>query len=154
MKKLTAIKKLLDEFGVEYELSKHEPALTSKQAEKITGLPASCGAKSIVFKLDGDFVLVIARGTNQVDFKKLRKHFGIRKARLATPEEVQEVMGVKIGACYPFPAIADINGIVDNSLADCEYISFSPGTAEHHIRIKWQDYVKATKPQLVDLAKE
>jgi len=154
MKKHKEIIALLDRAGVEYELSEHEPALTSKQAEEITGWPAKCGAKSIVVKVDGRFVLVVVRGTNLIDFNKLRKHFGIRKARLATPEEVLSMVGVKIGACYPFPEVAGLAGIVDKSLAECEYITFSPGTAEHHVRIKWDNYVKAVKPTLVDLAKD
>jgi len=152
MKKLSDIKSLLDDAGVNYELTEHQPTYTSKQAEDIAGFPASCGAKSIVFKLDNKFVLVVVRGTNRADFNKLRKHFGVRKARLATPEEVLKVMGVRVGACYPFPSIAGLSGVVDESLSKCEEITFSPGTAKHHVRIKWADYEKVTKPVLIDIA--
>lgn len=150
-KKFDQIIKLLDDSDADYELIEHEPAVTSPEAEIITGWSIESGAKSILFKLDGDYLLAIVRGPNRVDFKKLRGIMGVRKARLATPEEVLDVMGVEIGACYPFGSIAGVQTVVDETLADFERITFSPGTHIHHIRIAWDDYKDITNPRLVDL---
>jgi len=143
---------MLEKHGTKYEVSEHQPATTSAEAEDLTGWPMTAGAKAILFKADQKFVLCVVKGSNRVDFKKLRKILKVRKARLATPEEVIDVMGVKIGACYPFPKFAGLDGYVDETLAENELISFSPGTHRHHIRMKFKDYQAITKPHLVDIA--
>ena len=149
--KFEQIIELLDGSDIEYELIEHEPAITSADAVRITGWSMESGAKSILFKIDSGFVLAIVRGPNRVDFKKLRQILGVRKARLATPDEVLEVMGVEVGACYPFASIAGVKTIVDKTLAEFEKISFSPGTHTNHIRLAWQDYRALNNPRLVDL---
>lgn len=153
MTKYEEIIKLLDDNKVDYELIEHKPALTSKESEKVTGWSAHSGAKAIVFKLDDQFLLCIVRGTNTVDFKKLRSHFGVRKARLATPDEVLKVMKVRIGSCYPFPDIAGISGIVDRTFKNSQQITFSPGVPDKHIRMSFKTYMELTQPQFVDIAK-
>ena len=118
---------------------------------RATGFDIQHGAKSILFKTKDGFQLVIVRGDNRADFKKLRRHYGTNKIRMATPEEVLEVMGVEVGACYPFGQIAGVEMIVDSTLAEVDRIHFSPGTHFDHINMKFADYAKVTEPKLVDV---
>ena len=118
---------------------------------KATGFDIQHGAKSILFKTKSGFKLVIVRGDNRADFKKLRQHYQTNKIRMATPEEVLEVMGVEVGACYPFGSIAGVDMIVDQTLAEVERIHFSPGTHFDHINMTFADYKKVVEPKLVDV---
>jgi Ala-tRNA(Pro) deacylase len=147
------ITELLDRFGVEYRINEHEDVVTSAEAERVTGHPSTMGAKSILFKVDNRYILGVIKGSEMADFKKLRAHFGSRKARLATPDEVFDVMKVKIGACYPFGDIAGVEMVVDETLAVNKKISFSPGEHDKHIIIGWNDYLRVTKPVLIDIIK-
>lgn len=151
MGKYNQIISLLDRMDAEYDVIEHAPVVTSKQAEAVTGHHASMGAKSIVFKLNDTFLLCVVRGNNMADFTKLRRISGSRKARLATPDEVLSVMGVRIGACYPFGAIAGIDMVVDETLAENEKVTFSPGVHDKHIVMPWQEYERVTSPKLVDI---
>lgn len=153
MSKYNQIITLLDQMDADYEVSEHEDVVTSKQAEEVTGFPIEKAAKSIVFKIGGDFVLIVVRGSHQADFKKIRSHFGTRKARLATPDEVFAAMGVQIGACYPFGSVAGLPMIVDETLAENDLISFSPGAHDKHIRMPWIEYQRVVEPDLVDIYK-
>ncbi len=144
---------LLDSAGVDYEVFEHAPANTSKEADELTGRSPKEGGKSLLLKANDQFVLFVVSGANRLDNKKARKILGTRKIRFASPYEVEEIMHVKIGACYPFGSLIDKPIYVDATLADSEYINFSPGVNDKHIRMKWKDYVRVTKPKVVDIAK-
>lgn len=142
---------LLDEGGVEYSHVQHDKAITSMDTVKATGFDIRHGAKSILFKTKDGFKLVIVRGDNRADFKKLRIAFGTNKIRMASPEEVLEVMGVEVGACYPFGHIPGVEMIVDATLDEIERVHFSPGTHYDHINMLFSDYKKIVNPKLVDV---
>lgn len=142
---------LLEEYDVEYEHIRHARAISADDTAKVTGLPTRQGVKSILFKSREGYKLVIIRGDNRADFKKLRRHFSTNKLRMATPDEVLAVMSVPVGACYPFGDIAKVDMIVDRTLQDVETMHFSPGTHEDHLIIAFADYVKVTQPRLVDV---
>lgn len=143
---------LLDSAKVPYEISTHGRAVTSHDTVRQTGFDIRSGAKSIVFKDKTGFKLVVVRGDNVADFKKLRAHFGTNKLRLATPEEVKLVMRVEIGACYPFGQVAGVPMIVDATLSEREKIHFSPGTHFEHITMRFADYAHVATPKLIDIA--
>jgi prolyl-tRNA editing enzyme YbaK/EbsC (Cys-tRNA(Pro) deacylase) len=145
------IKQLLDE--IDYDLIEHEHVVTSDEAARVRGLDISEGMKSLVLKADEQTVLVVVRADNKLHSNKVRKHFGARNLRFADPDHVHETMGVKIGACYPFGVVPDIPMIVDATLDDNEYVSFNPGIHTKTIRMKWSDYKKKMKPQLIDIVK-
>jgi Ala-tRNA(Pro) deacylase len=142
---------LLDGRGCKYELIEHPPTVTSRQAADALGHDLRRGAKALLLKSGDGFVLCVMRGDNQLDYKKLRAALGTRKLRFATPEEVVEVTGVEIGACYPFGKIAKVKMLVDESLSKNRYIVFSPGLNDVHLKLSWQDYALAAEPELADL---
>lgn len=151
MSKYDEIIKLLDDAGAKYEVIEHGHVVSVDDAQKETGIDPKEGAKALVLKAGDRFVLCVVRGTNKLDYKKVRAILGERKLRFATPEEVFEVMGVNIGACYPFGSIAGIEMLVDETLAENNKITFSPGVHDKHIYMEWEEYVKAAKPKLLDL---
>lgn len=151
MKPYDQIIKLLESSDVDFETVTHNKAITSMDTVRETGFNIQHGAKSILFKTKTGFKLVIIRGDNRADFKKLRNHFGTNKIRMASPEEVLTVMRVPIGACYPFGKIAGVEMIVDHTLADVDQMHFSPGTHFDHVSMAYQDYAKVVEPKLVDV---
>lgn len=151
--KYNQIISFLDQMQAEYEVVEHKPVTTSREAEAVTGHTSAMGAKSIVFKTGSDFILVVLQGSKLADFQKIRFLTEQRKARLATPEEVLDVMGVAIGACYPFGSVAGINMIVDRGLANNMRISFSPGVHHKHIVMPWTEYKRVVQPELVDIVR-
>jgi len=145
--------KLLEDKKVSYILSGHDPVYTSEQASRARGEPMDKGAKSLLVKTEGDFILAVLPGSKQLDSKKLRDLLGVKKMRFATPEEVKEVMGCEIGACYPIGSVAGIKTIVDNSLSDNGSICLNPGVHNKTIEIKWADYKSVTDFETADISK-
>lgn len=146
------IVKLLRSKAVHFEELLHEPVYTSEQAAAVRGLQMHAGAKSLLLKAGDEFVLAVLPGDRKLDSKKLREYLGVKELRFAKPEEVKEVMGCEIGACYPFGEIAGVRMIVDPSLSENEIISFNPGVHNKSIKIGWEDYSKVTNPKISDIS--
>src|SRR6266446_8368642 len=106
---------LLRHHGVEFEKIEHEPVHTCEEAATVRGLSLEQGAKSLLFKTKVGFVLVVVPGDKRVDSRSLKKILGVKDARFASPEEVEELMVCKIGSCYPFGNVAGLRTLADRS---------------------------------------
>lgn len=141
-----AIVQLLESKKVEYQLLEHEPVYTSEQAAEIRGLSLAEGAKSLLLKANKEFILVVLPGDQKLDSKKVKTIMGTKKLRFASPEEVIDIMGCEIGACYPFGNISEIRTIVDPKLSKNISVSFNPGLHHKTIRLSWVDYACLVQP--------
>lgn len=146
------IVKLLDNQTIKYEILEHEPVYTSEQAAKVRGLSLREGAKSLLLKAGNKFILVVLPGDKKLDSKKLKQRLSTKNLRFASPEEVKEIMGCEIGACYPIGTIIGIKPLVETSLSQNEIISFNPGVHNKSIKIQWDDYQRLANPELADIA--
>lgn len=142
----------LKQHNVVFEEIEHEPVYTSEQAANVRGMSLESGAKSLLLKAGNDFVLVILPGNKRLDSKLLKSYLSVKNIRFATPEEVEKVMGCRIGACYPFGNLIGIRTLVDRSLTDCKEIFFNPGVHDKSIKMKWADYQITVKPELISVS--
>jgi Cys-tRNA(Pro)/Cys-tRNA(Cys) deacylase len=60
--------------------------------------------------------MVLVAGPAQVDWRALRQHLGLSRLTTASPEEVLEATGYRIGAVSPFGLPAPIRTLIDHSL--------------------------------------
>lgn len=142
---------LLNNKGVSFEVLDHQPIFTSEDGARVRGFSKHQGAKSLVLKTPDEFILAVIPGDRRLDNLKLRQLLGVRKLRFATPEEVIEVMGCKIGSCYPIGSIPSIRTFVDNSLGENEVIGFSPAMHDKSIIMKFNDLMKLMDASLADI---
>ncbi len=145
------IVKLLKQNAVEFETFNHEAVYTSEQAARTRGESLHSGAKSLILKAGDEFVMAILPGDLKLDSKKLKQILGIKDLRFARPEEVKELVGCEIGAVYPFGSIPGIKMVVDKRLGESEVIFFNPGLHDRTIKMRYEDYIKVTKPMIVEI---
>lgn len=69
-------------------------------AEFLNTTPENC-IKTLVFKTDDDFVVVLARGDHDINDIKVKHATGAKIIELASPEEVQELLNCEIGSLGP-----------------------------------------------------
>ena len=146
-----AITSFLESKNVPYEVLEHEAVFTSEQAARVRGTNLHQGAKALLFKAKDEFVLVVMPADKKGDSKKIKTILGVKDLRFATPEEVKEIMGCEIGACYPFGNLIDLRMVVDEGLADNEVIAFNAGDHTRSLKIKYRDYSAVTVPQIADV---
>lgn len=144
--------KLLQDNQIDYQLLEHEPVYTSEQAAKIRGSSLKQGAKALVFYADKKPIMIVVSGDKKIDIKKFKTTHYVKDLRMATPEEVEELTGTKIGAVHPLGVIHGLPTYVDKGLGRNEEIIFNAGLHTKSIKMKYRDYYSLVKPKLGDFS--
>lgn len=93
------IEQMLKDSGFEHEITEHGPVYTSEEAANVRGVELRTGVKALVLKTtDGNFILGLCPADKRVDLKKLAGIEGVKRLRLASPEEVKKVTDCGIGS--------------------------------------------------------
>jgi len=136
----------LEKKKIAFNVTEHEPVKTSEEAAKVRGVALSTGAKALVMFGDDKPMMIVLSGDKKIDMKAFKTLFSVRDLRMATPEEVEKVSGVQIGAVPPFGHIFSIPLYLDASLRVNETIFFNPGRHDKTIGMKEADYERASQP--------
>ncbi len=75
-------------------------------------------AKSIIYIINSEPVLILMRGNDELNETKLQSAFGTNKFRPATPEELFEITGANAGSIGPVNLKTRIKIVADNLLKD------------------------------------
>ncbi len=119
----------LDALGIPYRFFEHSgPVESLEQAAAERGQRPEQVVRSILFRLgEGEFCMVLAAGPRQVSWPTLRRHLNQRRLTMATPEEVLQVTGYRIGAVSPFGLVQAVPVLVDRSVLAEEEVSLGSG---------------------------
>jgi prolyl-tRNA synthetase len=93
--------------------------------------------KSLVFKIDDQFALVLVRGDHEVNDIKLKNLFEAGEVALASPEETIEILSCSVGSLGPIGVknveiVADyaieaiVNGVCGANKEDYHYVNVNP----------------------------
>ena len=77
--------------------------------------PDKC-IKTLIFKADEEFVIVLSRGDHEINDVKVKHATGAAVVELATPEEVQELLSCEIGSLGPVKLPAAIRVFADHAV--------------------------------------
>lgn len=144
----------LEKAGASFEPYEHKAVHTSEEAAAVRGTPLHEGAKALVVYADDKPAMVVVAGDRKLDTKAFKALYKIRDLRMATPEEVEKVTGVTIGAVPPFGNIFGIPTYMDSSLRDNTHVSFNAGLHTHSIRVGVAAYERvAGKPTVGDFSR-
>lgn len=147
------ITKELNTLHISYEPYEHPEVRTSEEAAKIRNTPMHEGAKALILFADDKPVMAVIAGDRKLDTKAFKALYKIRDLRMATPEEVEKVTSVVIGAVPPFGHIFGIPLYMDASLRDNTHVSFNAGLRTKSIRVGEKDYEKMSKPTVGEFSK-
>ncbi|AGE21720.1 proline--tRNA ligase [Geobacillus zalihae] len=78
--------------------------------------PERC-IKSLLFNVDGRYVLVLVRGDHEANEVKVKNALDATVVELATPEETERVMNAPIGSLGPIGVSEDVTVIADHAVA-------------------------------------
>lgn len=105
-----------------------EGTRTATDAAAAIGCDVAQIVKSLVFKADGEPVLVLTSGANRVDEAALSEVLGGRTITKADAAEVREATGYAIGGTPPFGHDQPLTVICDADLADQAEVWAAAGT--------------------------
>lgn len=121
---------------------------TAKQAATLMKVPLEQILKSVLF-VDSEHepFLVLVPGNKQGSFPKLKELFGVKKLRLADPEEVLEITGYPIGGIPPV-SVYGVKTVMDLSFEKQKFVLAGGGDEQHLLHISI-DEIKKSVPDLV-----
>ncbi len=153
MQVLDSILALLTESEIPFRHDMHEETRTSADSARVRGEPLEIGAKAIVMKVDDRFCVFVMSAALRVSSKRIRQHFGAKRTRFATPDELRELTGLVPGAVPPFgPPILDLPLYVDPSVFRNERMAFNAGSLTHSVVMSTEDYRRLIQPDVFELA--
>lgn len=141
----------LDRHEAQYEVSRHRPVFTSAEAAAARGTSLCSGAKALVCKLDGDFVMYVLPADRKLASRLARRDAGARRLRFATADEVLEITGLTPGSIPPFGSLFDLPTLCDEAFGDPatdgeESINFNAGDHTLSIRLTFGEYCRVERP--------
>ncbi|HSU72955.1 MAG TPA: YbaK/EbsC family protein [Candidatus Binatia bacterium] len=150
---LDAIKKLLDANKVSYQCWTHPDCSTSEEGAAIRGTPLMSGAKALIFRSEGKFLMLVIPGDKEASMTSLKMATRTKSLSLATHEEALQVTGCTIGSIPPFGNLFKIPVYVDKTLWRNETIYFNAGRHDTSIGMSIDDWDQLVQPIRVAVAR-
>ena len=118
--------------GLSIELVEYpDGTRTAVDAAAAVGCDVGQIVKSLIFEVDGDLVLALTSGANQVDTDALLAHAGGEVCGRANADQVREVTGFAIGGVAPFGHLNEIRSFFDPALLQYDEVWAAAGTPRH-----------------------
>ena len=134
---------------VKFKHMTHEEKFTSQEVAAAQHVPGGQLMKAVLVKADKEFTLAVLSANHKIDFKKLAKALGVKKASLAAEADMAKLFpDVEVGAEPPFGKLYNVPTVVDEFLAHDEEVVFQAGTHKDTVRMKWVDYEKIEGPKV------
>ena len=164
--------RLLESLGIPYELRSYEvdpEDLTAISVARKIGLPPeqvfktllttgvpSDRSSSLGWTTGGPniYVFAVIPGDAELDFKKLARAAGLRKAEMVTLKDVQPLTGYIRGGVTVFGAKKAYPVFVDETAILFDQISVSAGVRGTQLILAPADYLRAAAAVVADLTKD
>ncbi|MBN2100795.1 aspartate--tRNA ligase [Candidatus Dojkabacteria bacterium] len=140
------VKSILDAAEVRYEVIEHKEVKTSEEAARVRGTSMDMAPKAMVMKKkSGGMVMVCVPADRKVNIKAVKDVVG-EPVEMASPEEVEDKLGVKVGAVPPFGKVFGIEMYLDREFWKKDEVVFNAGRRDRSIKMKASDLIKAAEP--------
>ena len=122
-------------FGIEGQILEFDvSSATVELAAQALGCMPQRIAKTLSFLVDGNAVLVVAAGDARIDNPKYKEQFGT-KAKMLSPDQVEELTGHAIGGVCPFAVKDGVKVYLDVSLKRFETVFPACGSSNSAIEL-------------------
>jgi Ala-tRNA(Pro) deacylase len=143
---------LTDEFAPFREVH-HEPTRTSEESAAARGEELRVGGKALLIKVDDVFRLFVLSADCKLDSGAIKRYFGAKKTRFATPEELLELTGLLPGSVPPFgDPVLPFPLYADPSVFENARIAFNAGSLSDSIVMPAEDYRRLARPEVFPFA--
>ena len=107
--------------------------------------------KSLLIKIENDFLLCLVSGDKRCSLNKLKKISEKKNVRMASADEVKSQTGYTIGGVSPVGHINKIQIFIDNSLSRFTDIFAAAGHTNVIFKINYEKLIQITKGDVKDI---
>ena len=127
------------------------PARTASEAASSLGCEIGSIVKSLLFKIENNFILCLVAGDKKVSLNKIKKDLNIKDASMASTEEVKNVTGYTIGGVSPIGHLNKIDIYIDKSLKRFNSLFAAAGHPKCVFKINFQDLQEITNGSIKEI---
>ena len=129
------VREYFKKYGMEDRIQEFDvSSATVALAAQALGCAPQRIAKTLSFLVDGQAILIVAAGDVKIDNAKYKKQFGT-KAKMLSPDEVNEMVGHAIGGVCPFAVNEGVKVYLDESLKRFETVFPACGSSNSAIEL-------------------
>lgn len=129
------VREYFKKYGMEDRIQEFDvSSATVALAAQALGCAPQRIAKTLSFLVDGQAILIVAAGDVKIDNTKYKKQFGT-KAKMLSPDEVNEMVGHAIGGVCPFAVNEGVKVYLDESLKRFETVFPACGSSNSAIEL-------------------
>ena len=144
--------KCLKEFDEKLSVVELEnSAKTALDAANSLNCEVGAIVKSLLIKIDNDFLLCLVSGDKRCSLNKLKKISEKKNVRMASADEVKSQTGYTIGGVSPVGHINKIQIFIDNSLSRFKDIFAAAGHPNVIFKINYEKLIQITKGDVKDI---
>ena len=144
----TEVTRLLDGRGIEYRLLPHKkPAYTCEAAAVERNVPLDEMIKCILLvDRKKNYYLVCIAADKRVDTKRVRGIVESSRLSFASGEEIEDILGYKMGAVPPLLLKTDIPVILDDEIEAKKKINISSGDPKMGLELGPESLISLMEP--------
>ena len=150
--------RILESLAIPYTLQEYEvdpDDLSAIAVARKIALPVEQVFKTLLTTTGPDqYAFAVIPGDAELDFKKLARAAGARKAEMVSLKDVQPLTGYIRGGVTVFGAKKDFPVFADETIELFDLISVSAGQRGIQILLAPQDYLRVAKATIADLTKD
>ena len=148
------VREYFKKFGIEDKIQEFD---ISSATVELAAIALNCEpkriAKTLSFKIEDSAILIVCAGDTRVDNKKYKEYFGT-KAKMLSQDEVETLIGHKIGGVCPFGVKDGVKIYLDESLKRFETVFPACGSSNSAIELNIQELEKySNSSEWVDVCK-
>lgn len=151
---LEMVKEYFKRYGIENRIQElEESSATVELAAKALGTEPERIAKTLSFKVGDEPILIVVAGDVKIDNAKYKAKFNT-KAKMIQPDEVEELIGHKVGGVCPFAIKENVKVYLDVSLKRFDYVYPAAGSGNSAIKLSIEELEKYSNyKEWVDVSK-
>jgi len=116
----------LKSLGIGHKLLEHPHLVNPEEVQSYLGETVADCVASLVMKADDKFVVILKKGDDHLNFKKIKKALRVGDLRFATKEEFEEVTKLPFGTARIY--IPGLETYIDERVFDKEYLNGGTGS--------------------------
>lgn len=136
--------------GIEHKILEHPYLVNPFEVQNYFGETVADCVASLVMKADDRFMVILKKGDDHLNFKKIKKALKVGDLRFATKEEFEKTTKLPFGAARIY--IPGLKTYIDQRVFDKEYLNGGTGSFTCTFKYKTEDMKKIPDSVVLELS--